>query len=160
MCTIDSHTLQAYHTHQIHTLAMHTHVLSYIPHMRLTYAHIAMCIVGWLRLVGSLKSHVSFAGYSLFYRALLQKRPIILIYVPIGMRSSLHLHSGMRTGWRRLIGSPKLQIIFLKRATKYRALLLKMTYKDKGSYGSSPPCISLHLHIRYAHTCVVVCVCV
>jgi len=28
-----------------------------------------------------------------------------------------------------------------KRATKYRALLLKMTYKDKGSYESSPPCI-------------------
>jgi len=36
--------------------------------------------------------------------------------------------------WQRLIGSPKLQIIFQKRANKYRALLLKMTYKDKGSY--------------------------
>jgi len=44
------------------------------------------------------------------------------------------------TGWRRLIGSPKLQIIFHQRATKYRSLLWKMTYKDKGSYGSSPPC--------------------
>ena len=44
------------------------------------------------------------------------------------------------TGWRRLIGSPKLQIIFLKRATKYRSLLRKLTYKDKGSYESSPPC--------------------
>ena len=44
------------------------------------------------------------------------------------------------TGWRRLIGSPKLQIIFHKKATKYRALLLKMTYKDKGSYESSPIC--------------------
>jgi len=33
---------------------------------------------GWLRLVGSLKLQVSFAEYSLFYRALLQKRPIIL----------------------------------------------------------------------------------
>jgi len=32
----------------------------------------------WLRLVGSLKSYVSSAEYSLFYRALLQKRPIIL----------------------------------------------------------------------------------
>jgi len=31
------------------------------------------------------------------------------------------------TGWRRLIGSPKLQIIFHKRATKYRSLLRKMT---------------------------------
>jgi len=44
------------------------------------------------------------------------------------------------TGWQRLIGSPKLQIIFHKRATKYRSLLRKMTYKDKGSYESSPPC--------------------
>jgi len=46
------------------------------------------------------------------------------------------------TGWRRLIGSPKLQIIFHKRATKYRSLLQKMTHKDKGSYESSPPCTS------------------
>ena len=43
------------------------------------------------------------------------------------------------TGWRRLIGSPKLQIIFHKRATKYRSLLQKIAYKDKGSYESSPP---------------------
>jgi len=46
-------------------------------------------------------------------------------------------------GWRRLIGSPELQIIFHKRATKYRSLLRKMTYTDKGSYESSPPCIKL-----------------
>ena len=32
----------------------------------------------WLRLVGSFKLYVSFAEYSLFYRALLQKRPIIV----------------------------------------------------------------------------------
>ena len=34
--------------------------------------------MGWLRLVGSLKLYVSFAEYRLFYRAPLQKRPIIL----------------------------------------------------------------------------------
>ena len=34
--------------------------------------------MGWLRLVGFLKSQVSFAEYPLFCRALLQKRPIIL----------------------------------------------------------------------------------
>jgi len=34
--------------------------------------------MGWLRLVGSLELQVSFAEYRLFYRALLQKRPIIL----------------------------------------------------------------------------------
>jgi len=44
------------------------------------------------------------------------------------------------TRWRRLIGTPKLQIIFHKRATKYRSLLWKMTNKHKGSYESSPHC--------------------
>jgi len=34
--------------------------------------------MGWLLFVGSLKLQVSFAEYRLFYRALLQKRPIIL----------------------------------------------------------------------------------
>jgi len=34
--------------------------------------------MGWFGFVGSLKSWVSFAEYSLFYRALLQKRPVIL----------------------------------------------------------------------------------
>ena len=44
------------------------------------------------------------------------------------------------TGWRRLVGSPKLQIIFHKRPTKYSSLLQKMTYKDKGCHESLPPC--------------------
>ena len=33
--------------------------------------------MGWLRLVGSLNSFVSFSEYSLFYRSLLQKRPML-----------------------------------------------------------------------------------
>jgi len=39
---------------------------------------VACVDMGWLRLVGFLISQVSFAEYRLFYRALLQKRPIIL----------------------------------------------------------------------------------
>jgi len=54
----------------------------------------------------------------------------------------------IHTGWRRLIGSPKLQIIFHERATKYRSLLRKMTSKDKGSYESSPPCIAQSIYSR------------
>jgi len=50
------------------------------------------------------------------------------------------------TGWRKLIGSTKLHIIFHKRATKYRSLLRKMTYKDKGSYESSPPLYYVHIN--------------
>ena len=48
------------------------------------------------------------------------------------------IHPLSHTGWRRLIGSPKLQVIFRKRATNYRALLWKVTYEDKGYYESSP----------------------
>ena len=44
------------------------------------------------------------------------------------------------TGWRRLIGCLKLQVIFRKRATNYRALSRKITYEDTASYGSLPPC--------------------
>jgi len=44
--------------------------------------------------------------------------------------------------WPRLIKCLKLQVIFRKRATIYRALWRKMTCKDKASYGSSPPCIA------------------
>ena len=35
-------------------------------------------LMGWLRLVSSIKLQVSFAEYRLFYMALLQKRPVIL----------------------------------------------------------------------------------
>jgi len=38
----------------------------------------AYVTIGWLRLVGSIQIYVSFAEYSLFYRAPLQKKPIIL----------------------------------------------------------------------------------
>jgi len=46
----------------------------------------------------------------------------------------------LNTAWRRLIGSLKLQISLQKRATRYISILRKMTYKDKGSCESSPPC--------------------
>ena len=47
----------------------------------------------------------------------------------------------MGTGWQKPIGCTKLQVIFCKRATNYRALLRKMSCKDKAFYGSSPHCI-------------------
>ena len=48
------------------------------------------------------------------------------------------------TGWSRPIRCLKLQIIFRKRATNYRARLRKMTYRDKASRDSSPPYMSLY----------------
>jgi len=64
----------------------YTHIHIYIYVYILTFGRcgwllsIACCMVamGWLRLVGFLKSQVSFAEYRLFHRALLQKRPMIL----------------------------------------------------------------------------------
>jgi len=50
----------------------------------------------------------------------------------------------------------RMKIIFHKRATKYRSLLRRMTYKDKGSYESSPLCkwvMTIYVH-TYIHMCV------
>ena len=52
-------------------------------------------------------------------------------------------------GWRRLIGSPELHIIFHKRATKYRSLLRKMTYK-KNAYMSHTYALMHHVFMIYA----------
>jgi len=57
-------------------------------------------------------------------------------------------------GWQRPIWCLKLQVIFRKRATDYRAHLQKMTSKDKASYVSTPPCTppAILLHHRLFHT--------
>jgi len=63
------------------------------------YAASVIVAMGWLRLVGSLKLQVFFAEYSLFYRALLQKRHTILRSLPIeatpyseSSLSCMHIH--------------------------------------------------------------------
>jgi len=50
--------------------------------------------------------HVSFAEYRLFYRALLQKRPII--YITVGMIPMITI----TMGWLRSVGSIKLYVSF------------------------------------------------
>jgi len=55
----------------------------------------------------------------------------------------------LSTGWRTLIGCLKLQDIFRKRATNYRALLREMTHEDKASYDSTPPCVKLAYEIFF-----------
>ena len=55
------------------------------------------------------------------------------------------------TGWRRLIEHLKLQVIFRKRATNYRALLQKMTYEDTAPYDTTPPCTP-HSTLHIANT--------
>jgi len=87
----------------------------------------------------------------------------VYIFAHMCMRIYMYCVSTF-TGWRKLIGSPKLQIIFHKRATKYRSLSREMTYKNKGSYESSPPyicflcmrvCAYVHMQI-FASACICV----
>ena len=67
----------------------------------------------------------------------------VYIYIYIYVYIHIHIHiytTWYDTGWRRPIGCLKLQVIFRKRAINDRALLQKIPYKDKASYGSSSPC--------------------
>jgi len=64
---------------------------------------------------------------------------VCLDYFSIYINAGQHTGVFSYTGWRRLIGCLKLQVILRKRATDYRALLQKMTYEDKASYDSTPP---------------------
>ena len=61
-------------------------------------------------------------------------------YIPVRICKHIYtyIHIYTYTGWRRLIGCLKLQVIFRKRATNYGALLQKMIYKHKASYDSTP----------------------
>jgi len=51
---------------------------TYLCFVICVFCNESICVMGWLRSVGSIKSQVSFAEYRLLCRALLQKRPIIL----------------------------------------------------------------------------------
>ena len=70
-------------------------------------------------------------------------RLCVHLCVNFGTRVGMYEFTWMFTciGWRRPIGCLKLRIIFRKRATNCRALLRKMTYEDKASYDSAPPCM-------------------
>ena len=45
------------------------------------------------------------------------------------------------TEWRRCIGCLKLQIAIRKTATNYRVLFREMTYENKATFASLPPCM-------------------
>jgi len=52
----------------------------------------------------------------------------------------MSMRATVRTGWQRSIKCLISWIISHKYVTNYRALLQKVTYKDKASYESSPRC--------------------
>jgi len=82
--------------------------------------------MGWLRLVGSLKLQVSFAEYSLFYRALLQKRPIILkALLIVATPYAFGWLRVLAMGWLWLVGSIKFLVSFAKERYKRDFILQK-----------------------------------
>ena len=97
----------------------------------------------------------SVSRVSLYCVCMCVRACVYIIRVPILFRvvyvshslSALHvsvsvcIYVCVCTGWRCCTGCLKLQVSFHKRATNYRALLRKITCKDKASYGSSPPCM-------------------
>jgi len=99
-------TLQhtATHCNTLQHTATHCNTLQCATH---DIAQVFMCDVGWLWLVGSFKLYVSFAGFRLFYRALLQKRPILLrslliVATPYRVRFSCAISCGVATTTRLL----------------------------------------------------------
>ena len=91
--------------------------------------------MGWLRLVGSLKLQVSFAEYRLFYRALSQKRPIIL-------RSLL------------IVATPYLTFICIRYRNMYRnmSVLYKCMQKRINIWDGMQ--IYTYEYIMFLHTCL------
>ena len=74
-----THTNESWHTYKWVMAHIRMSHGTHINESWHTYEWVLMIHpMGWLRLVGSIKLPVSFPEYSLFYRALLQKRPIIL----------------------------------------------------------------------------------
>ena len=65
---------------------------------------------------------------------------IAFILVTVARHSGSPYTPTYDTGWRECIGCLKLQVCFRKRATNFRGLDPKMTYKDKASYVVTPPC--------------------
>ena len=104
-----------------------------------SHVHI-LCVRIWLyTYIHGVCVHVQVNMYTYIY---------IYVYVHVNMYTYIYIHVYVRpTWWRRPIGCFKLQVVFCKRATIYRALLREITYTDKASYGSSPPCSGCR------HTC-------
>ena len=114
--------------------------------MQVTVCRIYVWVYGWKSL-WHLDDCAAFGGRKSWRRVCEFEQEFVAFVRGVLIRTRIFLGVGFLTPvpvfgtvWRRLIGSPKLQIIFHKRATKYRSLLRKMTYKNKGSYQSPPPC--------------------
>jgi len=117
--------------------------------------------MGWLRLVGSLKLQVSIAEYSLFYMALLQKRPVILrsLLIAATPYDMTHMYGEAAcSGLHKIIG------LFCKGALWKRRYSAKETSNFKETTNRSHPIgeclLALRLVLEGLCVCACVCVCV
>jgi len=97
------------------------------------------CTIKWQSRGYTLKWHYRCLLRNLRIYAPQLEEDVSLAYIAVWVTNWL---SRMSIGWRRIIRCLKLQVIFRKRATNYRALLRKTIYEDKTPYASSPPCTS------------------
>ena len=99
--------------------------------------------MGWLRLVGSLQLYVSFAEYRLFYRALLQMRPILLrslLFVAITYHPNTHMDDEYGLAQQDRLN--------------YRSLLQKSPLQKNCILHKRPMTLSIQLTISTPyHTC-------
>jgi len=178
-----THVLPLSHTHtQIHT---HTHTPSsrgiVRPHTTLTHTHKyththTHQVLGWLlehtppstphlyemrwlRLAGYLNLQVSFAEYRLFYRALLQKSPILLRSLRIVATPYLFLHTYIHNlnTWMHTLS----QIWYIHVHT-YAYCYSYMCILNIHIYIHIHMCIPLRVLCicLYIHTHILICTCV
>jgi len=123
--------------------------------------------MGCLRFVDFLKSYVSFAEYSLFYRALLHKRPITFRSLLIVATPCSTYDDVCQKGSRSLLTlrcTIKLQVCYAEYRLFYRALLqkrptiLSILLIDSQMYDLCQK--KIYIHTRDPCVCVCVCVCV
>jgi len=132
-------------------LSLHTYIHTSAQIYIHTSAQIAeVCMyMGWLRWVGSLKWSVSFAEYSLFYRSLLQKRPIILRSLLIIATPYLCNCRGMYVYLCNLYVYPCNMYVYFCNMYVY---LCNLSMEPHGT--EAPVSILLHCHVITCHSFV------
>jgi len=89
-------------TYMYMSFVCHSFQISTESQLHVIFDVTVFVIMWWLRSLGSLKSHVPFAEYSLFYRALLQKRhtilrSLLLVATPYEQNSAPPIHQNIHT---------------------------------------------------------------
>ena len=118
---------------------MYIYIYIYVSHMYV-YIHAVECVYMYV-----------YVGKIQFQMQLLH------CFSESSNKSNHHHISTLSSDRRRPIRCLRLQVIFRKRTTNYRALLREMIYEDKASYDSSPPCTRYKSSCRQYNLCKDIC---